>query len=151
MYRDSRAKAAGGRTPWRKPQSEPLTVVSVTGNKVVLRRSDGTIISEAHIEDTILVPHDTRDLERQPLVFDEADDDAVPSPGEMMEASARGPGVPSGASPPAQGAAVGRGKLEKVTVGGFVAYTAVPRVKNCLLYTSPSPRDKRQSRMPSSA
>ena len=24
-------------------------------------------------------------------------------------------------------------------------------VKNCLLYTSPSPRDKRQSRMPSSA
>ena len=25
------------------------------------------------------------------------------------------------------------------------------RSKNCLLYTSPSPRDKRQSRMPSSA
>ena len=25
------------------------------------------------------------------------------------------------------------------------------RYKNCLLYTSPSPRDKRQSRMPSSA
>ena len=24
-------------------------------------------------------------------------------------------------------------------------------IKNCLLYTSPSPRDKRQSRMPSSA
>ena len=27
----------------------------------------------------------------------------------------------------------------------------VGRVENCLLYTSPSPRDKRQSRMPSSA
>ena len=26
-----------------------------------------------------------------------------------------------------------------------------PKPKNCLLYTSPSPRDKRQSRMPSSA
>ena len=26
-----------------------------------------------------------------------------------------------------------------------------PRVRDCLLYTSPSPRDKRQSRMPSSA
>ena len=26
-----------------------------------------------------------------------------------------------------------------------------PMVKDCLLYTSPSPRDKRQSRMPSSA
>ena len=27
----------------------------------------------------------------------------------------------------------------------------VARVETCLLYTSPSPRDKRQSRMPSSA
>ena len=27
----------------------------------------------------------------------------------------------------------------------------VKNVRNCLLYTSPSPRDKRQSRMPSSA
>ena len=26
-----------------------------------------------------------------------------------------------------------------------------PEVRTCLLYTSPSPRDKRQSRMPSSA
>ena len=32
-----------------------------------------------------------------------------------------------------------------------VKFTAVPKVRNCLLYTSPSPRDKRQSRMPSSA
>ena len=29
--------------------------------------------------------------------------------------------------------------------------TAVQGIKPCLLYTSPSPRDKRQSRMPSSA
>ena len=29
--------------------------------------------------------------------------------------------------------------------------TEVPRIQPCLLYTSPSPRDKRQSRMPSSA
>ena len=28
---------------------------------------------------------------------------------------------------------------------------ATPEIKICLLYTSPSPRDKRQSRMPSSA
>ena len=35
----------------------------------------------------------------------------------------------------------------------YTAYRAVhlERVENCLLYTSPSPRDKRQSRMPSSA
>ena len=31
------------------------------------------------------------------------------------------------------------------------ASTVVQRAQNCLLYTSPSPRDKRQSRMPSSA
>ena len=29
--------------------------------------------------------------------------------------------------------------------------TDIPTFKSCLLYTSPSPRDKRQSRMPSSA
>ena len=28
---------------------------------------------------------------------------------------------------------------------------ATSKIRNCLLYTSPSPRDKRQSRMPSSA
>ena len=31
------------------------------------------------------------------------------------------------------------------------AYDADNNIKTCLLYTSPSPRDKRQSRMPSSA
>ena len=31
------------------------------------------------------------------------------------------------------------------------ASDAMADYKNCLLYTSPSPRDKRQSRMPSSA
>ena len=29
--------------------------------------------------------------------------------------------------------------------------TILGKIENCLLYTSPSPRDKRQSRMPSSA
>ena len=32
-----------------------------------------------------------------------------------------------------------------------IAYVAVDKPDPCLLYTSPSPRDKRQSRMPSSA
>ena len=32
-----------------------------------------------------------------------------------------------------------------------VKVTLGPKGRNCLLYTSPSPRDKRQSRMPSSA
>ena len=34
---------------------------------------------------------------------------------------------------------------------GFGPTEAVPATQSCLLYTSPSPRDKRQSRMPSSA
>ena len=33
----------------------------------------------------------------------------------------------------------------------FTTYNNKSRSYNCLLYTSPSPRDKRQSRMPSSA
>ena len=40
----------------------------------------------------------------------------------------------------------------KVTsFGGTVQYTNEALLSVCLLYTSPSPRDKRQSRMPSSA
>ena len=40
---------------------------------------------------------------------------------------------------------------------GVVTFDPIPKmyfnksITNCLLYTSPSPRDKRQSRMPSSA
>ena len=34
---------------------------------------------------------------------------------------------------------------------GHPVYSSYHTVKRCLLYTSPSPRDKRQSRMPSSA
>ena len=33
----------------------------------------------------------------------------------------------------------------------FSRYMSKKHINNCLLYTSPSPRDKRQSRMPSSA
>ena len=33
----------------------------------------------------------------------------------------------------------------------YLKHLAIDRLKICLLYTSPSPRDKRQSRMPSSA
>ena len=44
---------------------------------------------------------------------------------------------------------------EEVVEGGSGAGVPVikpaPVYNNCLLYTSPSPRDKRQSRMPSSA
>ena len=42
-----------------------------------------------------------------------------------------------------------RPDISRVTVTADVE--AVPLEQICLLYTSPSPRDKRQSRMPSSA
>ena len=42
---------------------------------------------------------------------------------------------------------LGRGERGAITVG----FTASAVFHPCLLYTSPSPRDKRQSRMPSSA
>ena len=46
---------------------------------------------------------------------------------------------------------IDREKLGSTTIGGGIS---LPRARvpiTCLLYTSPSPRDKRQSRMPSSA
>ena len=48
-------------------------------------------------------------------------------------------------------------ELPNFEVGDYVLYARVrrpgvtPKLMVCLLYTSPSPRDKRQSRMPSSA
>ena len=38
-----------------------------------------------------------------------------------------------------------------ITINGEKMSKSLGNVKTCLLYTSPSPRDKRQSRMPSSA
>ena len=42
-------------------------------------------------------------------------------------------------------------KKKKSGIGGFFKEFGEAVVKGCLLYTSPSPRDKRQSRMPSYA
>ena len=46
--------------------------------------------------------------------------------------------------------AVGTAALSYSSATGVFSYTP-PDLSGCLLYTSPSPRDKRQSRMPSSA
>ena len=43
------------------------------------------------------------------------------------------------------------GSLENPTYDNHDGHQEVVLVNYCLLYTSPSPRDKRQSRMPSSA
>ena len=60
-------------------------------------------------------------------------------------------------NPLTQWAAYGRvthrwSEIKKIlTHPGILKYSPMLRVNACLLYTSPSPRDKRQSRMPSSA
>ena len=46
---------------------------------------------------------------------------------------------------------VGTVSATTVSVAGTLTYNDVTNIDACLLYTSPSPRDKRQSRMPSSA
>ena len=44
------------------------------------------------------------------------------------------------------------GAIVKGTGQPFITYEdALTRIKDCLLYTSPSPRDRTRSRMPSSA
>ena len=40
---------------------------------------------------------------------------------------------------------------ETIDIPSYVIYCELPIVKTCLLYTSPSPRDRQKSRMPSSA
>ena len=42
-------------------------------------------------------------------------------------------------------------KAQELKDQGMDAHNNGDHAKSCLLYTSPSPRDKRQSRMPSSA
>ena len=53
---------------------------------------------------------------------------------------------------PTSGSPVYRGEAsEKLSLQWIVNYNAKSMHDICLLYTSPSPRDKRQSRMPASA
>ena len=47
--------------------------------------------------------------------------------------------------------AIGVECVEILADGGFVSAPDIKASKACLLYTSPSPRDRQKSRMPSSA
>ena len=63
------------------------------------------------------------------------------------------PGLPEGVSPITIEGEMKRSYLDYAM--SVIVSRAIPDVRDglkpCLLYTSPSPRDKRQSRMPSSA
>ena len=65
VYRDPRAKAVGGRTAWKEPLSDPCVVEEIRGNKVRLRRLDGTVLETAHLEDVAVIPDRARNLEME--------------------------------------------------------------------------------------
>ena len=89
-YRDPRAIAAGGRTQWREPLPSPCVIENAKQNKCSLRKPDGTLLDNCHIEDILLLPEGSMDLEtKKVLVFEEEDGELVrqerKSLGELME------------------------------------------------------------------
>ena len=54
----------------------PCIVDSVRGNRARLRRLDGTIVEDAHLEDMVVVPEEATNIERTPLNFE--DDEVLP-------------------------------------------------------------------------
>ena len=123
VLRDPRQRKAGGRTPYRQPYTDPCSVEKVTGNKMVLRKQDGTLIENIHMEDVLVVPDNIKDYERNPTVFEEEalqldSLDLCRSPGMMLEDQGRALHEDKPVSP---------GKLEKINAGNFVVFTPVPR------------------------
>ena len=74
VIRDPRQRKAGGRTGYRQPYTDPAQVVEVHGNKVTVKRKDGTLLTDIHTEDVMLVPKNARNLEKEPLVFTPEDE-----------------------------------------------------------------------------
>ena len=129
VYRDPRARAAGGRTPWKQPLTEPLTVVAIDGNKLKLRQQDGSVIEGAHMENCVVVPNDVVDYERD-LEFMPDDDDsgARASIGMQLEEAAVAKDKPVRdlrAKNPTTG------KFDKISLGTYVVYSSNHKKKEC--------------------
>ena len=70
VLRGPRQRRAGGRAIYRQPLTDPCVVTGNKGNKLSVRRPDGTEVHDVHLEDVILVPESVRSLEsKEPLVF----------------------------------------------------------------------------------
>ena len=65
VYRDPRARAAGGRTTWKEAMTEPLVVVVTDGNKLALRAPDGNRLANCLMENCVIVSDEADDYERQ--------------------------------------------------------------------------------------
>ena len=123
VLRSLRARKAGGRAPWIEPCTDPLEVISITGNKAVIRRPDGTWLSDCHLKVLLRVPDHARNMEtnaapppdRPEIEFDPSDKDAKRSPGEILEDEGRT--LQDQTLSPAKS-----NMFTKLTAGAYVAY-----------------------------
>ena len=65
-------------------------MLEVHGNECRARLQDGPVLADVQLEDALLVPENARNLEKQPLEFEEEDavylsSDPKRSPGMMLE------------------------------------------------------------------
>ena len=65
------------------------------GNRPYLKRQDGTVTPEVHVEDVVYVPPDAADVEREVVLGDgeEVEAPARRSLGQMLEEAGRGQGA----------------------------------------------------------
>ena len=137
VVRDPRQRKAGGRTPYRQPYTEPALVLEVHGNKCSVKLKDGTVLKNIHLEDVISVPESARNLEKDPLIFDEEenqlylDSDARRSPGEMLED--QGKSVEKHNEQLQKDRKISPGKIGRILAGNFIAYAVESRTKVCTI------------------
>lgn len=144
VYRGPRARAAGGRTPWKQPLTEPCRVTETHGNTCTLQRPDGTTIRDAHVEDVILGPDNATDWERNAPLLLEAPEM------QETEGSRRSLGQMKESDPDPVLTRSGAGELDKLSVGQYVAYSAAQhpqekQVRRCRMgrvHTISRPEDK---------
>ena len=135
VLRDPRQRKAGGRTGYRQPYTEPALVEEVHGNKCTLKTRDGTTLENIHLEDCILVPENARNLEKEPLVFEEDDEGVLiddietrRSPGMMIEDSGKRVEAHAKALTSAK-KRISPGKLSRLQTGNFLAYAKTGKQK----------------------
>ena len=123
-----RSNGLRGRTPYKQPLTDPFEVTEIHGNKCSLRKPDNSIVTDVHLEDVLLVPPDSHNLEQEPLEFPEDDQEGVldditvrRSPGEMVEddGQLRDAQMPEPGKLPC--------KLDKIVAGCTVAFSVDKR------------------------
>ena len=128
ILRDPRHRKAGGRAPYRQPYSDPCEVTETHGNKCTCKRPDGTLLYNIHMEDLLVVPDGTSNLEQHSWQFPDEDLEVAPddpafrrSPGLMIEDDTQESNRPLEKP----------GKIYKMTPGMFIAYVQTLKSKIC--------------------